>query len=345
MAPALKRAPADAPAASPAPAEAANDAAAPAFVERRQAERRGMDRLRAEALQTIITQVEDRNFGGLKNRVSLKPRLPVARLALVFVALAAGGIAALLATQSGDPAPATAPLEQVAVPAMKVLVAATEIAPGQKLGAESIVWQDWPAEGLQPDFITSEAQPGAVAETAGATARATIYPGEPIRAQKLTRTGAGYLAAILEPGTRGVSIPVSAETASGGFIVPGDAVDVVLTVAVDGGNETQTILQNVRVLAIDSQLGPEGSGSEESASPEAARGFSEAALATLALTPTESELIINATDSGALSLVLRPAAEPIAAAEAEERAANAAIRMSSPFWRPAASGGGASALR
>lgn len=340
MAPALRRAqPADDPVVPvEAPAPPANDMppGGRPFVERRQADRRGMDRLRAEALQTIITQVEDRNFGGLKNRVSLKRRLPFSRILLIGVALLAGGVAAMLALQRDDATPAvTAPVEQIAVPAMKVLVAARQIAPGATLTADSLLWQDWPTEGLQPDYITSEASPGAIAENTGAMARAEIYPGEPIRSAKLTRTGAGYLAATLDAGTRAVSIPIAPESASGGFIVPGDYVDVVLTRATATGRDTQTILQSVRVLAIDAQLDPQG-GTEDSVTADSARGFSGNALATLALTPTAAEVIINATSTGSLSLMLRPVVETSTAADAEQRAANAAIRLSSPFWAPQA---------
>lgn len=308
--------------------------------ERRQGERRGMDQLRAEALRTLISNVEDKNFGGLRsNRISLKgPRIPFSRLLLVGVALIAGGVAAWLATH-GEPAPApaaTVPVETVqAAPTTQILVAKGQIGIGQRLSGSLLEWQDWPNSTLRPDYITIAAAPDAMTSMASSVARGEFFPGEPIRAEKLAEAGHGFLSAILGAGMRGVSVQVTADAASGGFIVPNDHVDVVLTRQTDATQMSETILTDVRILAINTRLGSNGAsgegGGDASADPST-EAFANNAIATLELNPTEAETIINATSMGHLSLMLRPTADPEDSTAASEHAANAAIRLSSPFW-------------
>lgn len=301
---------------------------APAFppTDRRRTERRGMDSLRAEALKTIVTMVEDRNFGGLRNRVNWTRNIRPSRIALIFVALAAGGVAAWLALQ-GEAAPPPAAAVEVAIPAPQVLVAATSVGAGHKLTADALVWQDWPEAGIRPDYVVSSATPDAITDIAGSIARSEILAGEPIRAEKLVPAGGGFLSSILETGMRAVSVSVAADSASGGFVSPGDRVDVVLTRTLVSGQDSQIILRNVRVLAVNAQLG-------DTAAPDAApasAAFANTAIATLELDPSEAQVIINATSIGKLTLMLRPIADA-PAGERADAAANAAIRLSSPFW-------------
>jgi pilus assembly protein CpaB len=259
----------------------------------------------------------------------LKP----SRLALILVAVLAGGIAAYLAI-SREPAPApaaTAPIEAVAPPMTKVLVATTTVPMGQRLKADALEWQDWPNTALQPSYVTSAANPDAIKEMSGRMVRATLYAGEPIRPERLATSNGGLLASILDKGMRGVSVQVTAESASGGFVLPEDHVDVVLTrQATDGHPELQTILANVRVLAINANLGAADGASQ--ADDSGAKGFSDQAIATLALDELQSQVVIQASTMGKLSLTLRSNADTASADAAEERAANTAIRISSPFW-------------
>lgn len=302
--------------------------------DRRQSDRRGMDKLRSEALSAIVTMVEDRNFGGLRDRVPkipLRGGIPRSRLILIAVAILAGGAAAWLATRHDEPAPAAiAPITEVVAPAMtQILVAKAPIAIGEKLTADNMGWADWPAANVLPQYVDIAATPAAAGDMAGAIARTDFVAGEPIRPDHLATTGDGSLSALLADGMRGVSVTVSAEAASGGFVVPGDRVDVVLTRPdPHGGQQSQTILSDVRVLAINSNLGRGQAQTTE----ETAASFSATAIATLALDPRSAEIIINSASAGKLSLVLVPitATEPKAAAD--ERAANAAIRLTSPFW-------------
>jgi pilus assembly protein CpaB len=317
---------------------AAEPASTPLFLERRdggerrQAERRGLDSLRTEYQRSLLANTEEpeelyRPSFGLP--FGLKP----SRIALIVVALTAGGVAAYLA-KSREPAPVpavTAPVEAVATPLTQILVAKSNLAIGQRLTPEMVEWQDWPDAALRPDYLTNTADPDAGTELAGRMVRATFYAGEPIRQEKLAATSGGLLSSILGKGMRGVSVQIGAESASGGFVLPDDRVDVVLThTSQDGRQELETILRNVRVLAINANLGaPDGSAQTQD---NGGKGFSDQGIATLELNDTQSEVIIKASTMGKLSLTLRSNADVPAAQTAEEQAANAAIRISSPFW-------------
>jgi pilus assembly protein CpaB len=306
-----------------------------------QAQRRRMENLRAEAQRNSITRLEPRGLGGIF--AGRRPRFSVARIGLVVVALAAGGLAAVLATQhepAARPA-ASRPVVAAPVPATaKILVAKAAIDVGQPLTAALVEWVDWPQAQLRPGYLTLAAAPTAIADLTGAMARYQLFPGEPIEKAQLAPAGSSYLSAILGKGMRAVSVSVGAESASGGFIAPNDHVDVVLTRTDGSRQDTQTILSNVRVLAVNAHLGtqgaPAGTGNAQ------ADVFSGQAIATLELDPAQADVITGAASSGKLSLVLRPTGEAVTPATAEERAVNAQIRLTSPFWT---GGGAASGVR
>src|SRR5216683_6779222 len=186
-----------------------------------------------------------------------------ARIVVLTIALGAGGVAAYLASGSDNkPAPAAAPA--VTLQTIDVLVAKADIALGQALKPEDMQWQTWPAANASGTFIRRSDRPDAANQVAGSIARAPFIAGEPIREQKLVRAdGSGFMAAILPTGMRAVSTEISAETGAGGFILPNDRVDIVLTRRLKnpdgangptGGNDlilSEVILTNIRVLAID----------------------------------------------------------------------------------------------
>jgi len=310
-----------------------------------QAERRNLDAWRSEALQTVVTNTDRRKGGDRRKPVPPPPstgwrwKVPPSRLALLAVALIAGGLAAYLTTQTNQPVaqPMAEPVTQVVQEArVRVLAARTDIGLGQRLTAETVEWVDWPEASVRAEYITSEAKPDAITEMSGAVARYEVFPGEPIRADKLVLPADGYLSAVLDSGTRGVSVTVAASSASGGFIVPNDRVDVVLTRSRGeeaGAQVSDTILRNVRVLAINTRLGETGT-TGAAADPENPRAeiFADDAIATLQLDPGQSEVIINAATSGRLTLVLRPIVDSSEVATAADQSANQAIRVSSPFW-------------
>lgn len=229
----------------------------------------------------------------------------VSRILLLVVALIAGGLAAYLATRGGDsPTNPSGPQqpEVIEEARVKVLVAAAPIGVGERLSEANMTWQDWPQNAIREDYISQANTPEALTDMRGVVARFEIFEGDPIRQQKLIRTDQGYLSAVLDKGMRGVSIPVAAESASGGFIVPNDHVDVVLT----RGGIAETIVSNVRVLAINTRLGEiGGTGGPEDPNNPRAEIFGGTAIATLELDPAQAETIINAKNAGPLSLTLR----------------------------------------
>jgi len=306
-------------------------------------ERRNLESWRTEALQTVVTH--DRRKGDRRQappppqNLGWRWKIPPSRIALLAVALVAGGLAAYLATQGTQPVTQTViqPITEVVQEArLQVLAAKTGIGLGQRLTPDSVEWIGWPEGAVRGEYITAAAMPDAIAEMNGAVARFEFFPGEPIRADKLAQPGDGYLSAVLDSGTRGVSVVIGAASASGGFIVPNDRVDVVLTrpAAVEGGAQvSDTILRNIRVLAINTRLGETGTtGAPTDAENPRAEIFADEAIATLQLDSAQAEVIINATNTGRLTLVLRPIVDTSEVLPVEQRSTNQAIRMSSPFW-------------
>ena len=144
-------------------------------------------------------------------------------------------------------------------PALKVLVAKRDIRIGQLIKPDQLQWQPWPAGDLPASYVIEGKRK--LEDFVGGVVRATIAGGEPITEVKVvTANSRGFMAAVLQPGRRAVSIPVTATTSVSGFIYAGDRVDVLLTHALsanegkDQHNATETILRNARVIAIDQQL-------------------------------------------------------------------------------------------
>src|SRR5947209_6628990 len=212
-----------------------------------------------------------------------------ARIVVLGVALAAGGAAAFLVkTDEPPPAPAPPPVAQVETD--DVLVASSDIGIGQAVSSQTLRWQAWPtAAAASANFIRRKERPNAVDQVAGSIARAPFAGGEPIREEKLIKgNGSGYLAAVLPAGMRAISTPISPETGAGGFILPNDRVDVVLIRAQKTSTgeiySSETILSNVRVLAIDQTV-------EEKNGQRVVVGK----IATLALNARNAETLVLST--------------------------------------------------
>lgn len=231
-----------------------------------------------------------------------------ARILLIVVAIVAGGLAAFLATRGDAPQPvqreeAQAPEVQLEERS-KVLVASRAIGLGQRLTAADMSWQDWPEGAVRSEYITETAVPDALTQVTGSVARFEFFPGEPIREVKLVRSEQGYLSAVINEGMRAVSVSVNPDSASGGYIVPNDRVDLVLTRA--DADYSETILSNVRVLAIGNRLGEIGTtgGGADPESPSS-QVFETTEIATLEVTSGQAETVLQAGSSGRLALVLR----------------------------------------
>jgi pilus assembly protein CpaB len=227
--------------------------------------------------------------------------MKAARLIVLGVALAAGGVAAWLA--SGTRAP-EAPKEAAAPPlaTVDVLIAKSDLVTGQVIGPSDFGWQAWPAA-TSGGFIKKTDRPDAVAQFVGAVVRTPLASGEPIRDTKVVMAKSnGFMAAIQPHGMRAVSLDVSPDTGAGGFILPNDHVDVLLTrrdkvAEKTNGIEkyvTETILKNVRVLAIDQVLG-------EKDGQKVVIGKT----ATIELNPRQTETLALSHQLGSISLALR----------------------------------------
>ena len=188
--------------------------------------------------------------------------MKTARVAVIGIAVVAGLAAALLARQLlNRPAPAPAAVAGPVIDQADVLVASRDLPMGSALDAAAFKWQSWPKNGVAASYITRDAKPAADSELTGSIARTSFVAGEPINEAKLIRSDRGFMSAILPAGQRAVATAISADTSAGGFILPNDRVDVIMTRKLDSSNGsaerfvTETVLSNVRVLAIDQTIG------------------------------------------------------------------------------------------
>ena len=252
---------------------------------------------------------------------------------LAFAVIAAGGTFFLaqnwIAAQRGalnHVATQKAPEPQ---PAVLVLVASQELSAGQFIKAKDLRWQPWPKKGLADSYFIKggkRADPiktdaaknsaknkqtaenrgpsrGVIEDFLGAVVRSKIMPGEPITEGRVVRPGErGFLAAVLKPDMRAISVPINATTGISGFVFPGDKVDLLLTHTIkqdqDGKKSmvrraTETVLTDIRVLAVDQRT------DDIEGKPVIAK------TATLEVTPKQAEVIAVVSEMGRLSLSLR----------------------------------------
>src|SRR5437879_2198424 len=237
--------------------------------------------------------------------VRVVKRMNIARVVVLIIALSAGGVAAYLARGAEDKSrPVAEPVAQL--PTVEILVAKSDIGLGQPVKPEDLQWQTWPAS-AGSNLVNRASRAEAIKEIAGSIARAPFIAGEPIREQKLVKAnGSGFMAAILPSGMRAISTGISPETGAGGFILPNDRVDVILSKREKnpdrGGSadivNSEVILANVRVLAIDQ-------------TPKEKDGQSAVIgkTVTLELRPEQGQVLARARQSGTLSLALRSIAD------------------------------------
>ncbi|MEM7425005.1 MAG: Flp pilus assembly protein CpaB [Pseudomonadota bacterium] len=193
---------------------------------------------------------------------------------------------------------------------VQVLVAARDIPLGTPITEKGLQWQVWPKKASSSKYILKNREPDAMTKFAKAMARTGLTAGEPVLKKKLILPDqGGFMAAILPKGMRAISFKISADTGAGGFILPNDKVDVLLTRKVQtaatpgaAGNTlhvTETVLTNVRVLAIDQTFRENEKGEQVVVGK----------TATVELRPEQAEVLELADSMGALSLTLRSIAE------------------------------------
>jgi len=233
--------------------------------------------------------------------------MKVTRIIILAVALGAGLLAALLMRGMMGQEPvqqAAAVAEQPMLNVVEVLVASEDIQIGSVVDAARLTWRQWPKSSVSDHYITKSSSPDATSDLAGTIARAPFLDGEPIKESKLIRSDRGFMSAILPKGKRAVAVEVRAVSTAGGFILPNDRVDIILTRQTQrsGSGEShisETILENVRILAIDQTLA-EKDGEKTVVAQE---------TATVELGPAEAEILAQAAQVGTISLSLRSIAD------------------------------------
>lgn len=245
--------------------------------------------------------------------------MSIKQILIILVAGIAAVAAAVLFKQISAPEVqlAQAPVKEtvreveVEVAHLKILVASRDLEVGELVTPDDVMWANWPEATSNVNQFTDADSPEAIAELTGSVVRTRMYENEPVIPQKIVQKGeTGYMAAILTPGMRAISVEIRSETGAGGFILPDDRVDVILTHDVEiilGQSRverpvTTTIIENARVLAIDT-LHVQGEG-------EIAITGS---TATLELKPKQAELLALGERMGTISLALRSVADVNAA--------------------------------
>ncbi|HEX9835694.1 MAG TPA: Flp pilus assembly protein CpaB [Alphaproteobacteria bacterium] len=221
---------------------------------------------------------------------------------LVLVALSLAGGTALFArnwVQSQRPAVAAKPAAPV-FEGKEVLVAKQNLPAGTFVKPDHLRWQPWPEQNVAQSYLVKGK--GDMNSFVGAVVRQGIAVGEPVTDGRVVKPGdRGFLAAVLDPGMRAVSVAVNAETGISGLVFPGDRVDLLVahTMKITSGNVSatrragETVLTKIRVIAIDQKT------DDQSGKP----GVSK--TVTLEVTPKQAEAVAVAAELGKLSLSLR----------------------------------------
>lgn len=230
------------------------------------------------------------------------------RIVILGLAIGSAAFAGILAKGLVNKKPSKEVVEVNKVPMVEILLASKDLAMGEKLIESTVNWHEWPKASVSEAMITKDKMPDALEKYKSARARLPIFMGEPIVERKLVVPGqSGFMSAILPKGMRAISVAISERSAAGGFILPNDRVDVILTRKVDepGSNQkvvkSETVLTNVRVLAINQIYRQETN--EEKVT------VTEGKTATLELDPLQTEVITMVESAGELSLALRSIAE------------------------------------
>jgi pilus assembly protein CpaB len=243
--------------------------------------------------------------------------------ALVIAIVTALAARSMFADAAAPQAQAQATAPKPAKPeGPRVLVAQRSLPVGTILTADAVAYQPWPEEMVNDAYFVTGASD--LNKLLGTVVRHPVTAGEPLTRGVLVRPGdSGFLAAALGPGMRAVTVPVSAKTGVGGFVFPGDKVDLVLTQTVntEGGEPvkaSETILKNLRVLATDQST-------ETTHTPDGKTMVRAFRTVTLEVTPRIAEKVAVAQTIGTLSLSLRSIADN--AVELERAIASGAINI------------------
>jgi pilus assembly protein CpaB len=235
--------------------------------------------------------------------------MDVKKIVLLVGALIIAAVTAVMAKNMFSGASAPEAQAGPVVPAgPEVLVATRTLPVGTIVDAGAFNYQPWPEGLVQPAYYI-RGQGGVEPQSLiGTVVRNEITAGQPVTQGAIVRPGErGFLAAALGPGMRAVTVAVSATSGVAGFVFPGDRVDLVLTQEVEGGGDgsplraSETIIRNIRVLAVDQRL-----NARDEAGNQVAQTV---ATVTFEATPKIAEKIAVAQTIGQLSLSLRSLAD------------------------------------
>jgi len=249
-------------------------------------------------------------------------------IVLVVAAASAVGLAVAVRHMTASRPSVAAAATPAPRPMVRVLVAKRDLKVGERLLPEDVAWQSWPQGAVNPSFINggpvdpkasladkAEAalQAAAVGDPAlqpvsGALVREEIVANEPVSQRKLVRGGqGGFMAVKLPAGMRAMATQVTVETGVGGFILPGDHVDVIENIKMSSGDlrggpqqpvQSRVILRNLTVLAID-----------QAAEPKSGASSLVGTSATLEVPAADIGVLAKAREEGTLQLALRSYAD------------------------------------
>ena len=214
-----------------------------------------------------------------------------------------------------EPVAEAPPAPEVVTPETRAVLVATHYLPvGALLGEADVVSEPLEIGRIPAGAIPEEDDDDVV----GTAVRVPIDAGTPVLFTDLVRPGArGFLSLILSPGMRAVSVNMEPATRDAGLIDPGDRVDVIFTASApstdnfevsdllagaDGARLSRTLLEDVRVLAINRTVRPPAVGGEEPADRS-----QEITTATLEVSPAQAPVLVHAHQEGVLALTVRAA--------------------------------------
>jgi len=239
------------------------------------------------------------------------------RIIVLCVAGVMAIVAALLARgMMGGGTPKVEAKNAPQMPMSEVLVANGNLQPGQALSTQMVRWQKWPNSSVDASFITRTTAGSIDDVVKGTVVRSPLLSGQPITNTSIVHGDAtGFMAASLNPGMRAISIAISTDSGAGGFILPNDRVDLILTrKAGQNRVSASVVLTDVRVLAVDQTY-------KQEKDTKTVIGKT----ATLEVSLAEAERVVKAQSQGVLSLALRPLTNSDAAV-----ASNAAPKAREP---------------
>jgi pilus assembly protein CpaB len=224
------------------------------------------------------------------------------RIIVLLIAVIAAGGTAMYARSWIERQQTVAAAPAPKQPVHEVLVADIDLPAGTFIKPQHLRWQRWPTDDVPDSYKLRGKQPDN--QMVGAVVRSFIAAGEPITDGAVVKPGdRGFLAAVLDPGMRAVSVPITPTSSNAGLIFPGDRVDLILTQTLTSGDSSgetrrvsETVLKDLKIIAM---------GAEISDAVEPGKANDKAKTATFEVTPQQAESVALLTELGKLSLSLR----------------------------------------